>query len=77
MTTKRREQGTMSNRKAAAFRLSVIVAVVLAVLTVVEYYAALNFNSTVILFLLAMFKAVAVLNYFMHVSRLWKQEEGH
>ncbi len=67
----------MSNKKSAAFRLSVIVALVLAVLTVVEYYAALHFPSTVVLFLLAMFKAVAVLNYFMHVSRLWKQEEGH
>lgn len=68
----------MNDKKSAAFRLSVIVALVLAVLTVVEYYAALNFPSTVVLFLLAMFKAVAVLNYFMHVSRLWKQEEeGH
>jgi len=68
----------MNDKKSAAFRLSVIVALVLAVLTVVEYYAALNFPSTVALFLLALFKAVAVLNYFMHVSRLWKQEEeGH
>jgi cytochrome c oxidase subunit 4 len=75
--SKHKEQATMSNRKSAAFRLSVTVALVLAVLTVVEYYAALHFPSTVVLFLLAMFKAVAVLNYFMHVSRLWKQEEGH
>ncbi len=63
--------------RAAAYRLSATVALVLAVLTIVEYYAALHFNSTIVLFLLALFKAVAVLNYFMHVSRLWTQEEGH
>lgn len=63
--------------RAAAYRLSATVALVLAVLTIIEYYAALHFNSTIVLFLLALFKAVAVLNYFMHVSRLWTQEEGH
>jgi cytochrome c oxidase subunit 4 len=67
----------MSDKQAAAFRASVTVALVLAILTVVEYFAALYFQSTVVLFLLAIFKAVAVLNYFMHVSRLWRQEEGH
>lgn len=63
--------------RAAAYRLSATVALVLAVLTIIEYYAALHFNSTIVLFLLALFKAVAVINYFMHVSRLWTQEEGH
>lgn len=67
----------MSDKQAAAFRASVTVALVLAILTVVEYFAALYFQSAVVLFLLAIFKAVAVLNYFMHVSRLWRQEEGH
>lgn len=63
--------------RAAAYRRSATVALVLAVLTIIEFYAALHFNSTIVLFLLALFKAVAVLNYFMHVSRLWTQEEGH
>jgi cytochrome c oxidase subunit 4 len=67
----------MGDKKAAAFRLSVTVGIVLAILTVVEYFAAIYTGSTVVLFLLALFKAVAVLNYFMHVSRLWRQEEGH
>ena len=67
----------MSDKRAAAYRASVIVALVLAVLTVIEYFAAIYLHSTVVLFLLAIFKAVAVLNYFMHVSRLWRQEEGH
>jgi heme/copper-type cytochrome/quinol oxidase subunit 4 len=68
----------MSDKRAAAYRASVTVALVLAVLTILEYFVAVEFsNSVVILFLLALFKAVAVLNYFMHVSRLWRQEEGH
>lgn len=67
----------MSEKRSAAYRQSVTVAIVLAILTIVEYFAAIYMPSTVILMLLALFKAVAVLNYFMHVSRLWKQEEGH
>lgn len=63
--------------RAVAYRRSAIVALVLAVLTIIEYYAAIYFNSTIVLFLLALFKAVAVLNYFMHVSRLWTQQEEH
>ncbi len=63
--------------RAAAYRRSAIVALVLAVLTIIEYYAAIYLESTVVLFLLALFKAVAVLNYFMHVSRLWTQQEEH
>lgn len=63
--------------RATAYRRSALVALVLAVLTIIEYYAAIHFNSTVVLFLLALFKAVAVLNYFMHVSRLWTQPEEH
>lgn len=66
-----------SDKRAAAYRLSITVGLVLAILTVVEYFAAIYMGSTVILMLLALFKAVAVLNYFMHVSRLWRQEEGH
>ena len=66
-----------SEKRNAAYRLSVTVGVVLAILTIVEYFAAIYTPSTVILMLLALFKAVAVLNYFMHVSRLWRQEEGH
>lgn len=67
----------MNDKRAAAYRVSATTALVLAVLTVIEYFASIYLGSTVVLFLLALFKAVAVLNYFMHVSRLWKQEEGH
>ena len=69
----------MSHKRSrrAAYRLSATVALVLALLTVIELFVAVNFNSAVILLLLAIFKAVAVLYYFMHVSRLWNPEEEH
>ena len=72
----------MNEKRSAAYRSTIAVGLVLAVLTVVEYFAAvymaeMQIDSTAVLFLLALFKAVAVLNYFMHVSRLWRQEEGH
>jgi fatty acid desaturase len=68
---------TANEKRAAAYRLSATVALVLAVLTIIEYIAGVYWPSPVILMLLALFKAVAVLNYFMHVSRLWTAEEEH
>ncbi|MEX1018826.1 MAG: cytochrome C oxidase subunit IV family protein [Litorilinea sp.] len=67
----------MSEKRTAAYRLSTTIFIVLLVLTVIEYYAGLYFPSTIILLLLALFKAIAVVNYYMHISRLWSQEGGH
>ena len=67
----------MDGKRAAAYRLSATVALVLAVLTGVEYFVSQEFPSTVLLLLLGLFKAVAVVNYFMHISRLWRQEGSH
>ncbi len=67
----------MDEKRAAAYRLSATVALVLAVLTGVEYFVSQEFPSTVLLLLLGLFKAVAVVNYFMHISRLWRQEGSH
>lgn len=61
----------------ADYRQSVIIALVLAVLTVIEFFVAIQMNSLVILMLLALFKAVLVVNFYMHVQRLWKTEEEH
>jgi hypothetical protein len=67
----------MNSKRSAAYRTSTTVALVLAVLTGIEYFVAISFPSTVILLLLGLFKAVAVVNYFMHISRLWRSEGGH
>lgn len=63
--------------RSSAYLRSFVVAVVLAVLTVIEYIVAVQLQSTVLLLLLATFKGVAVVWYYMHVSRLWSQEGEH
>ena len=66
----------MSSNRSAYLR-STFVALALAVLTIVEIAVAIYLGSAVLLMLIALFKAIAVLVYYMHVSRLWTQEEGH
>lgn len=66
-----------SQRRAKAYRLSTTVAIVLAILTVVEYFIGLATPSAIILMLIGLLKAYAVVVYFMHVSRLWSSEGEH
>lgn len=64
-------------RRSAAYRVSVTVAIVLAVITIVEYYLALITSSAIIMFLIGLLKAYAIVVYFMHVARLWSPEGAH
>ena len=67
----------MEAKKKALYRRGIIVLIVLAVLTAVEYYVAfLPTTATPALFVIAIIKAWVILQYFMHVSSLWS-EEGH
>ena len=68
---------THKKTKAAAFRTSLIVAGILALLTVIEYFVALVNSGAALLLLLALGKAYFVVNNYMHISRLWSSEEGH
>ncbi|MEZ4633880.1 MAG: cytochrome C oxidase subunit IV family protein [Caldilineaceae bacterium] len=68
---------TQSKPRKPVYRQGYVVALVLAVLTIVEYFAALYLPSAIILFLLAIFKAALVLNYFMHIRSVWSPEEEH
>ncbi len=68
---------TQTKPRKPIYRQGYVVALVLAVLTMVEYFAALWFPSAIVLFLLAIFKAALVLNYFMHIASVWSPEEGH
>lgn len=62
----------------AAYRRGIIVAVVLAVLTIIEYFIGtgdlLN-GSLIVLAVIALLKAGLIVQYFMHISRLWTDEE--
>lgn len=66
----------MVERKAAAYNLIFRVFIALAVLTALEYVISQANASAVFLFIIAVLKTALIVNYFMHVYRLWR-EEGH
>jgi hypothetical protein len=70
-------QTTKNGKRSAAYRLSTTIALILAVATILEYFVAVYYPNTALLFLLAMVKAYFVLRFFMSVQRLWTPEEGH
>jgi len=61
--------------KSAAFRTSITVALILAVATVIEYFVALVHAGAAVLLLIGLVKAYFVVNFYMHISRLWTAEE--
>ncbi len=66
----------MEAKKKTLYRRGFIVLIALAVLTAIEYYVALLPNSaTPALFVIAIIKAWAILQYFMHAYMLWSEEE--
>ncbi len=66
----------MENKKSDELRRGVIVFVVLAVLTAIEYVVATQHLPAVILWVIALLKGGAVLWYFMHVFRVFRADEG-
>lgn len=67
----------MDAKKAAAYRLGVQTFAILMVLTLVEYVLGTLPNpSAVFLLIIGLIKAALIVNNFMHMTRLWR-EEGH
>ena len=65
----------MDERKAAAYRLGYITLIVLAVLTIVEFWIAVNIESRIVwLAIIALLKAGIIVQNFMHIYRLWREE---
>ena len=65
----------MSERKAAVYRLGIITAVILAVLTGIEYWISVGLHgSMVLLLIMALIKAAVIVQNFMHITRLWREE---
>ena len=67
----------MDNKRTAAYRQIMIIATVLLILTVAEYLLAAVTGSAALFFLVALAKGALVVNFFMHVYRLWRPEEAH
>jgi len=64
----------INERKAAAYRLGLITLLILAVLTVVEYFVSVYNGSLILLMIIALVKAAIIVNNFMHITRLWREE---
>lgn len=64
----------METKKKEAYRQIFTIFLILAVLTGVEYAISQTLASSILLFLVALVKAALIVNYFMHVYRLWREE---
>ena len=65
----------MSEKKAAAYRLGIITVSILAVLTILEYWISVGLtSSSTLLFIIALMKAGVIVQNFMHIARLWREE---
>ena len=61
---------------ATELKRGVQVFVILAVLTVIEYFLALSDLPAVFLWIVAILKAAAVVWFFMHINRLFNPDKG-
>jgi len=64
----------VETKKKEAYRQIFTIFLILAVLTGVEYVVSQYVPSSILLFLVALVKAALIVNYFMHVYRLWREE---
>ena len=62
----------MEEKKKVAFRLGIYVLIGLAVLTGIEFFLV---GQTTLLFVVGVAKAWAIIQYFMHITSLWSEEE--
>lgn len=61
----------------SVFRRGTNAAISLAVLTILEFFAAVYWPSVILLVLLAILKGGIIVQVFMNISRLWNPEEHH
>ena len=65
----------MEDRKAADFRQIYVIFLILAVLTAAEFIVSTTFGSAVLLLLIALAKSALIVQFFMHIYRLWREED--
>lgn len=64
----------INDRKGAAYRMGLITLIILAVMTVAEYFVSIYTGSLILLMIIAVIKAAIIVNNFMHITRLWREE---
>jgi len=68
----------MDKKKKNAFKLGITVLIILAILTAIEFtVASFKFNWAWLMFGIAILKAYFVVTNYMHLPRLFTEEEGH
>lgn len=70
------DEAVLAGRRAAYLR-GLVVFIGLAVLTLVEFGIAIWTGSVIFLFLIALLKAGLILQYYMHLGKVWGGEEAH
>ena len=68
------EKHTASN--TSALKRGITIFVVLAVLTVIEYFLGINEAPAILMWITALVKAGLVLWFFMHLPRVFNPDEG-
>ncbi len=63
-------------KKLDSLKRGIVVFLLLGVLTAIEYFLGVNDVPQILLWLIAIFKIVLVLHYFMHFLRLFRKDEG-
>lgn len=67
-----------ADKKRAAYRQGVMIFLLLAVLTIAEFFvSAATDGSVTFLMIIALLKAGVIAHFFMHIYRLWRTEEDH
>ena len=67
----------MDTNKSKAYRLIAIIFGILVLLTIAEYFVATELGSAIFLILIAFAKAGLIVHFYMHINRLWREEEAH
>lgn len=68
------KERSVNEQRGGGYRQIIIISVLLAILTVAEYFVAQVLPSAVFLLLIALVKAALIVQFFMHVYRLWREE---
>lgn len=77
MSYHKKPQKSKGEKKAAVLQAGIAVLLGLAVLTAAEYWISFLETPNIALFVIALFKAGLILQFFMHINGLWADEEDH
>jgi len=70
------ETKQVEQKKKAEYRQNFFVFLALVLLTLFEFFIAINMDdSAVLLLIIALVKAGLIVQFFMHIYRLWRPEE--